>query len=681
VSGKYPLKSLIVSAVCSLVFGAGLQVSAVDSKKSAQNDSAERSSDSKKELKNAASDAKKDDVGDAAADKSERETPALVVLDPVPKQFELWVDQLGFNWQLNQSGALQSGPVTYFQSAMTLSIKGKTYKSKKGGRLDGGKVSDEKGARIVLYGESDGIKVVRDIWFDKRRGGVRYIDTFINEKGKGPLRLAVQLKTMFRSTWQDLHGTSGKILGGRGATSLNSRDHGVLVKYNRADGRPDTVFLAAGDGEVKKPRISFSSNHRELTFTYDLEVPVGKKVALVHWIMQRNLRVPGDVTEALRPFYLRRRLLQPQVSRELAMVTANFTTDALPEHSVEPYSLESLIALKKATQDEGAQRLWEDVLWITGENQLAGEVNENAELKVKTAFGERKALIKDVAAIQGGAGVGRMPRVFLRDGQVLAGELVAKDLTMTSRDGWDMELKVADLMFLLTRLKEVDGKAPQGAGAFVALRSGDVLAVDGGSDAVMEILSPWGTDRVPLAEIVSLRYTNGAVPKYRLHRQDGSWMSVFLNGPEMNLDTVGDGTVKVRPGEISGIWGAGKPSLEADEKADSDDWLDFEDVAERKSLPVPCCLLVGRNLLHGEISMEALHLISGGAVTKINPQEIVSMERLDESNVMPVFDIELSGGNRLKGRLRERSLIVKTQARSWDIPVQHFIGYLSKEAE
>ena len=79
--------------------------------------------------------------------------------------------------------------------------------------------------------------------------------------------------------------------------------------------------------------------------------------------------------------------------------------------------------------------------------------------------------------------------------------------------------------------------------------------------------------------------------------------------------------------------------------------------------------------------MDGFHLVSGGVVTKINPREIVSIERLDESGVAPVFDVELSGGNRLRGRLRERALVVKTPARSWDIPVQHFLGYLSKEAE
>ena len=158
-------------------------------------------------------------------------------------------------------------------------------------------------------------------------------------------------------------------------------------------------------------------------------------------------------------------------------------------------------------------------------------------------------------------------------------------------------------------------------------------------------------------------------------------MSVFLNGPELNLKPVSDEAVKVRPGEISGIWRSGKQSLASEEKADSDGWLDFEDVGERKKLPVPCCLLVGSNLLHGEISMDVLHLVSGGAVTRINPREIVSMERLDESDAVPIFNVELSGGNHLKGKLRERSLTVKTPARNWDIPVQHFLGYISKEAE
>ena len=104
-------------------------------------------------------------------------------------------------------------------------------------------------------------------------------------------------------------------------------------------------------------------------------------------------------------------------------------------------------------------------------------------------------------------------------------------------------------------------------------------------------------------------------------------------------------------------------------------------MGERASLPVPSCLLAGSNLLQGEISMPVLHLVSGGAVTKINPAEIVSMERLQDQGVMPVFALELSGGNHLKGRLRERTLSIKTPSRTWDIPVQHFVAYLNKEVK
>lgn len=675
VFNKNPLKTLMVTMLCFVIQAAFLPKGIAENlEKPAKKGKHEKPLVSKKKTENA----------DSTTEKVESKAPepTLIVLNPVPQHFELWVDRLGFNWQLGGDGALQPGPLSYFQSAMSLAINGKSFKSAKAGRLDGGERKEGEDGRVVLEVDLEKVQVRRDVWFDHERGGLRYIDSFDNAKGKETKRLRVQLKTSFRSTWQDLHGGSGKILGGRDSASLSSRDHAVLVKYSRTDGRPDTVFLVAGDGEVKRPKISFSSNHRELTFTYELDVPAGGKVALVHWIMQRTLSVPDEISEVLRPFYLRRRLLQPRVDRELSKVTANFAVEALPEHTVEPYSLEALVALKKATQAYGAQRLWEDVLWITGENQLAGKVNKKAKLKIQTVFGERLVEIEDVAAIQGGAGVGRRPRVFLRDGRVWAGAIVAEGLSMASRDGWDMDLKVDDLMFLLTQLGVEDGRAPEGCSIFVALRSGDVLAVDGkagGDEVNLALLSPWGTDRLPLSEIESLRYTSGAVPKYRLHRRDGSWMSVFLSDESLDLRIDSDEAVQVQPSEIAGIWRSDKSFFE--EKAEGDEWLDFEDIGERVGLPTPCCLLAGSNLLHGEISMEVLHLVSGGVVTKINPREIVSMERLGDQQAMPFFNLELSAGNRLKGRLRERSLIIKTSSRSWDIPVQHFIAYLNKEVK
>lgn len=670
-SGSKPLRIFFLAALCGLLCGSVGWVQA-------QGDGREKGEGDTEAVAKEKPEAKKKEAAKEAANIAET---ARIALNPVPSQFELWTDAQGFSWQLTQAGSLQSGPLSYFQSAMALSVKGKSFSPQQGARLDGGEVDARKGARIVLTGEDGGIQTVRDIWFDRQRGGVRYIDSFSNKAGKENIRLTVQLKTMFRSSWQDLHGGSGRILGGREATSLNSRDHAVLVKYSRTDAHPDTVFLVAGEGEVTLPRITFSSNHRELTFTYELDIAPGQKAALVHWIVQRNLATPSEVAEALRPFYLRQRLLNPGVSRDLAKVTANFSASALPEQTVEPYSLESLVALKKAILPLGAERLWEDVLWITGENQLAGEVDDTGRIKVKTLFGEKELGIGEVAAIQGGGGVGRTPRVFLRNGQVWAGEVEAENLTMTSRDGWDMDLKIADLMFLLTRLGELDGKAPDGTGVFVALRSGDVLALGGGDDTAVEVLTPWGADRVPISEVASLSYTSGTVPKYRLHRKDGSWMSVFLSGGDLNLAPVHGQAVKIRPGEVAAIWMPEEGGEMLAAKNDSDDWLDFQDIGDRESLPVPCCLLEGSNLMHGGISMGVMHLVSGGTVTKIDPGEIVKIERLDQSgaDVMPEFDVELSGGNRLRGRLRERSLSLKTSSRSWDIPVQHFIGYLGKE--
>ncbi|MCF6314102.1 MAG: hypothetical protein L3J39_16765 [Verrucomicrobiales bacterium] len=648
--GKSPLKTLWITSSC-LVIGACTLLSAWG----------------------------EDAVGEVAG------KPAKISLQDVPKQFELWADRLGFQWQLTQSGALQSGPQSYFQSAMVLSLNGKDFKTTGGERLDGGEVKVKQDGRVVLFGVAEGLQgleVTRDIWFDHQRGGVRYLDSFSNKKGKKALRLSVQIKTLFRSTWQDLHGSSGKMIGGKDSSHLGSRDHALLVKYSRTDGRPDTVILVAGDDEVKRPKLSFSSNHRELTFTYDLQVPAGGEVALLHWIMQRNLAAPDEVEQVLRPFYLRRRLLRPEVDRGLAKVVANFAEAALPEHSVQPYSLESLVALQKALRPYRAQRLWEDVLWITQENQLAGMVNEKASLKVETAYGEREVTIAEVAAIQGGGGVGRTPRVFLRDGQVLAGDLVTQGLSMVSGDGWDMQLKVPDLTLLLLQLREVDGKAPAGTDAFVALRSGDVMAVktDGveGDDA-LEILTAWGRDRLSLGEVQLMRYTTGSVPKYRLHRKDGSWLSVFLTDADLQLTLAGGREIQVNPRELIGIWREGDLSLE--DKADGDEWLDFEDIGERSALPIPSCLLAGSNLLQGEISMQVLHLVSGGAVTKINPAEIVSMQRLQDQGLMPLFALELSGGNHLKGSLRERSLSIKTPSRTWDIPVQHLVAYLNKEVK
>ena len=613
---------------------------------------------------------------------------ARVKLAEVPQNFERWQDSKGYSWQLTRQGALLSGGVPYFQGAMKLIVDGKEFNASSGVRLDGGEAGDD-GARIVLSGAAGAVQVSRDVWLDTVRGGVRYVDVFENSDAQ-PMLVEVKFSTAYQNPWQDLHAGDGRVLGGGSTAGLRGRDSAVLVKFSQAEGRHDTLLLVADEGYDEKPRLALSENHRELSLSYDLEVPGGGKMALVHWILQRGMQSAREAEAELRPFYLRRRLVDPAVADGLTGEVVNFSiraTDAAPD----PENLARLVKLNEVLAVYDIQRSADDVLWIGPTNQLAGRVDPAIELKVATRFGERVAKLSEFAAIQGGGGFGRVPRLYLRDGRVWAGAvaLAGGGLSLVSPDGVTMdELNIADIELLLLRQGRDDGVPPlvEGSGgaevSFVALRSGDVLAAAAKAATRVEMLSPWGADSVGLDEIVALNYVNANAPKFRLRRGDGSQLTVFVSavsGPLLEGDSAVAGAA-----DIVGLWRSGSEALLAAVAEGLEElWLEVEDVGDIERMNLPMALLQGNNLLHADLESKELHLVSGNSVTRLVPAEIESMRRSEETvnAADPHFEIELRGGDRLTGHLRERVILLRSASRVWRVPVQHLNAYQGERAE
>lgn len=612
-------------------------------------------------------------------------------VDPIPQNFELWQDDGGFLWQLNRQGALGSGDTAYFQSALALHVGGEAFAAEKVTRRDGGGVTNGI-ARLLLGQVREDLLVTRDVWFDQRRAGVRVLDSFENT-GSRKTAFRIELKTAYQNPWQDLHGSEGRILGSTPGGGLGTRDFGVVVKFSAAEGRHDTLIVTSSERDALQPMVAFSSNLRELTLTYDLEIEPGGKAALLHWVAQRNLQSPGDAAEALRPFYHRRQLMNPGLPEGVtAGEVKNFDAQSFPAPGAAPYDLEALVSLNAMTERLGIDRRNEDLLWISGENQLAGTVNEKATLQVKTQWGERKTGIAAVAAIQGGAGLGRLPRVFLRDGRVWAGEVTASDLTMKTAEGWEVEeLNPAELSLLLLRVGEGDGRPPEGTEFFLELRGGEVLAVAGDDSRTLQVLTPWGEDDVAFSRIRELVYASGAAaPRYRLSRDDGSVLTVFLGGKDLEIAEAGarDGestaSLVISPVTVAGVRKPGTQSdLPTGEEDDFGEWFDLEEAETLlgDAVPASVVLLSGNNLLAGGLAMESLNLVSGTAVTAIDPGELARVRRsLDhDSAESPVFEMELTGGEVLTGRLRERMIRVESGGKQWRVPTTHFLGYRQQE--
>ncbi len=596
-------------------------------------------------------------------------------LTEVPAKFEDWQDSKGFGWQLLKSGAVSSGATPYFQSALELSVNGKRFDAEIAKRFDGG-TATESGAIVELrQTKNEDMEISRHVWFDAERSAIRFIDSITNI-GKSLKSTKVVLKSSFQYPWQDLHGSEGQLLGAELDAGLNPNNFGVVVKFSQAEGRHDTLFVTSGEEGAIKPTLAFSSNSRELTFAYDLELKEGETASLLTWVAQRNLKSAEDAELSLMPLYHRRRLLQPDVPIELADTIVNFDSKSLPNKMVEPFDLNALVALNQFAKRKHFRRGNEDALLISDGNQIAGTINEEAQFTIEDSFGSRTTKVSSVAAIAGG-GVGQS-RVFLRNGDVWSGLLKTTNYTMTIDDkGRSDEIELNESSTIFCRIGKEDGRVAEGF--FIETRDGNVVSLEKkwSESLDLKVVTPWGADAVSFGEIVRLLFTKNDNPQFRLEKSDGSRLTVFL--PKEQIE-IGSGK-NIHSQDVIRIWKAGD-SLSGIER-ESLSWLEFSDIDALSDLPSPACLLAGNNLVAAELKNKQINIVTDNAVTLVNLRDVIEIRRtLDSrSDGIPILEIEFKNGDLLSGAVRERMLAIESKGREWAVPVEYFLGYRQIESE
>ncbi|MDF1813331.1 MAG: hypothetical protein P1V20_14125 [Verrucomicrobiales bacterium] len=592
----------------------------------------------------------------------------VVEYKEIPPKFEQYQDDAGFLWQANNEAALTSGATQYLPSGMKLFLNGKAFQPKSG-KLTENTATGELDLSVTDAGKT--LKVNRQFWFDLERGGVRVIDTIKNNGATANVK--VELKSAFQFPWQNLVGTGGGILSGTAKVAPAPRDHGIAVKFSAADGRQDTIILMRSEDGGKSPAVSASSNSRELVLTYNLSIPAGQSRSLVHWILRRNIGKLEDISRLTSEFYDRKQFIHSRVPASLAGTVHNFPATAFPDETGPPPGLTGLVPLNELLARFGVKRKDKDLLLLSSSNQLEGEVKKEATV----VHGETVIPVADIAAIQGGGGVGRIPRVFLRDGRVLAGDIELKDFALKVGGEWSVEeWQPAELNLLLPVLGKTDGVAPPKTAAFVELRSGEVLAVEK-SAADIPLVSMWGRRMVKLEEITELQYLSRPWPEYRLGLADGSSISI-LPGKEKIEFTLAGGEVRpVDPRSIRRIWQKGiipsQPDLfEAR-------WIELTDVP-KGLMPEKGFILQGNNLYAGGFAEGAsITVVDGTSALDVSPSQIVSMRKLDPSlrSPLPRFEIELVNGNLIKGGISQTTLLIGSEKESWNVPVRHIIAWQS----
>jgi len=584
-------------------------------------------------------------------------------LSSVPQRMEIVKDQEGFSWQLTGAGSFYDMGSNSFKSAHQMKVNGTSFRAEKAASLSE--------TRFSLQGNINDIRITRDVWMDLERSGARHYDAFENISG-APIKVKVELETDFSYSWENLHSSTGKILG----MELGPRDAGVFVKFDPRDGQSDVFYLINGERADLTPSLTTNNNNREIIYTFEFELAAKERVAICHWIGQRAISNVENIKRTFAPFYQRRHLVRPRIPTTMeATKLANFEVHDPGAPAPKPHDASILIALNELMDSLQMQRFADDLLWVSDTNQLSGEVLAGGEFDFKSSLGTITLSLDELAALRGGGGNGRMHEAYTRDGERFAGEVLLADARMKGADGWEMDLEPYSLETILFRVEEEDGRLADGIWGFAELDTGDVIALNGGQESPIPFSTPWGTLQVELGEIIELSPMALPTPRYRLELSDGCRLTGFLmpagdlnlGSPRLGAFSMGESGASLRS-----LWQLDGYKATVDWEDDFEtEWAELDDTGKTYTW------LEGGNRLVAKLDGSKLHLIAGKTVTPIPPSDIALLRRTEEGILdrVPLFEVELKNGDLLTGQLRERAIMLNVRGKRWEIPTLHLLGF------
>lgn len=600
----------------------------------------------------------------------------------IPDSLFLVQDEAGFFWQLTGNGALTSGETQYLQSGMNLLVDNVVFAP--GEALVHSPGEGVSKIDTVFTETREGLTISRDVWIDTARSGVRFFDS-IKNTGAKPVEVVVVLRTTYPFGWQSLHDSDGNLLSSDPVLRLDPDDSGLTVHFSPSEGRHDTLFLTGTNAEGVKPALGASTNSRELTLQYDLSLKAGGTASLYHWLMQRNLPSPAAASEAFNLFSQRNQLINPGVSSLEAVSVVNLPRSAFPDETAAPSRLRELLALNDLMDQLGWHRRRDDTHWLGQTNQISGELSRKGSLRiVGNEFGERDVSLDQIAAIQGNAGGGTKPFLYLRNGEVLTGDVADAKLDWKVGEA-TKSLGMGDIQLLLLGTEVADGAPPKNATHFVKFKSGVILAVDGESSEPIDYHALWGAGQIKLSDLVEMRYSSSPNPGFVLRTSDGSVFDVFLAEESGSFKGLDGKVLEFPMVSLDAIWKAG--ATEMGIAAQSDQWLDFSEIpaviAPSGGAPAGGFLLSGNVVLAGTFVEEVVTFRDGVADLSIATAHIVSVTRTGRNvGSDPLkFEIVLKSGDRVTGSPMSSVLGIELEGTKVEIPVAYLQSYRAASSE
>jgi hypothetical protein len=565
-------------------------------------------------------------------------------------------DQRGNVWIVQQSGTVDTGNRS-FQGGGMLTLSGTNFIPKRN-------EMSKDGSEYIFTGDIGRIHVVRRIKIDVATSSARFVDSFTNTGDALDTR-DVLLSTSLRTT-----GACYTETGVSNPRTLDPKSSGVVLISQFNQYPAIGVWLASPKSKERPATINMTG--RQLQTTYKLRLAKGATVAIVHGLAiggaqggvalnpygpptgaplpaPPNPSDPKTLAAVLAPFDPKTwvRDLPADVRRSLVNFVGRGSVEATPGGA-------PLKAMLELVEQAGVDRSEGDTLVVEDDQTLKGTV-ASGSFAVTTVFGKAELPIEQVALMIGGAGKGQIPRVYLRNGEVLVGDIAATDFALTTETGLKVDLVPELLEMLVFKASASDNQPPEGAAALLTTAGGDRLAVKIEPDEKLQLLTAWGPFATNLTQIEALAYEQSPQPGYRLWLENHSQLNVLLASAPLELQTTRWGKTRLAASALR-RWerlNSARP-----EGAASDD------------INVPHAKLAGENILVGELAERELHLSTAGGVRTIEPKQIARLERDDDG----AFHCELADGVKLEGGLQEAVLTLQSGERTWRVPARQLVS-------
>jgi hypothetical protein len=562
----------------------------------------------------------------------------------VPARYTKVTDSLGFIWDVTPGGNINNGS-NAFSNSFGMSVNGDSVSFQTA-------MMSADGQEYFFTANLDGLLVTRRVRVNVKDSYCRYFETLTNTTGE-----ARNVELVIRARPRGRMQADGGDAGDR-QMPFPDKDSGIIIGGNpKASGQPQPsfVWMLASPGAKVRPGAQIEQS----TFvkaTYPVVVPPGASVSIAHAAAQRALDPKTDrkrTAEILAPMALDRLLAGvPVKERKEFLNYAPTAADGDGDPSRALAALQALLEAADITREKA------DTVLLDAATKVSGTVS-GGTLAIETEFGKADVPFADIAGIAGGAGVQRTVRVFLRDGEILAGTVTGDKFAMTTDSGLHFEIDLAQIPLLALRKDAADGKPPRDTAALLTTQRGDCLALAEKSAAELQAATPFGMLRIPLAEIANLEYTREPFPGHLLTLTDRSRLPVMLRGDEWQLATVRFGKVKIVPQSVRELRNTalkGKPPATEDHPGFAN------------------CELAGGHRLAGVIDLPKLHLASTKSTTPLDTTTITTLSREAREDGTALVKVTLADGQELSGQLVESTLPIRSGQRVWRVPAAHILS-------